>query len=323
MFGNDRLLAPGQIPDCLWNPLTGVLTLPETLASAYVALTDHHGLREQGLARENGTGVTGGQGRSEQLDYFAKKFDGSSARAMLAMLDPENKVGTTSDRILASTAGNVVSMTDAPCGAGAASLSILCTLSVLREKGVLPRMPLTVRWVGGELSADAIELSRAMFEAVAPTLEAQAIFLDRQWVPWNVTDSMSTADLVRASERASAAADTRLLIVANFSAALQRDQRREAARAQLEEVFRYASGANSVAVWIEPDMNISMDKGGLFSWIRREFKSLWGRIAGPDPEPKPDEPAHRCQASFSLPLKPDTTNRVKLAVMPISFARLR
>ncbi|HRO27271.1 MAG TPA: hypothetical protein PLN31_20430 [Azoarcus taiwanensis] len=298
-----------------------MLTLPEALASAYVALTDHHGLREQGLAREKGSGATGGQSRSEQLDYFAKKFDGSSARAMLTILDPESKAGTTSDRILASIAGNVVCMTDAPCGAGAASLGLLCTLSVLREKGVLPRMPLTVRWVGGELSPHAIELSQAMFEAVASALEAQAIFLDRQWIQWNVTDPMSTADLVRASERASVAADMRLLIVANFSSALQRDQRREAARSQLEEVFRYASGTNSAAVWIEPDMNISMDRGGLFSWLRREFKSLWDRMAGPEPESNPDEPAHRCEASFVLPLKPDTTSRVTLAVMPISFAR--
>ena len=114
MSGNERLLAPDQIPGCLWNPLTGALTLPEALADAYVSLTDHHGLREQGLAREHGAGATGGQSRSEQLDYFARKFDGSSARAMLAMLDPEHKVGATSDRILASITGNIVCMTDAP-----------------------------------------------------------------------------------------------------------------------------------------------------------------------------------------------------------------
>ena len=239
---------------------------------------------------------------------------------MLAMLDPECKVGSTSDQILASIAGNTVCMTDAPCGAGAASLTMLCTLGVLREKGVLPRMPLMVRWIGGELSGDAIELSRAMFEAVAPALEAQAIFVESQWIPWSVTDPMSTADLVRASERASVSADTRFLVVANFSGTL-RGQKRKEAQDQLEEVFRYASGANSTAVWIEPDMNISMDKGGLFNWIRQGFASLWNRLAGPGPEPGADEPAHRCEACFVLPLKPDTTNRVKLAVMPISFAR--
>lgn len=320
MSGNKRLLAPDQIPGCIWNPLTGALTLPETLADAYVALTDHHGLRERGLEREDGAGATGGQSRDEQLDYFAKKFDGSSARTMLAMLDPEQKVGATSDRILASIAGNIVCMTDAPCGAGAASLSMLCTLGVLRENGVLPRMPLTVRWIGGELSSDAIELSRAMFDAVAPALEAQAIFLERQWIPWSVTDPISTADLVLASERASAAADTRFLVVANFSGTL-RGQKRKEAHDQLEEMFRYASGANSTAVWIEPDMNISMDKGGLFSWVRQGFTSLWNLLVGPDPEPGADEPAHRSEAMFVLPLKPDVANRVKLAVMPISFAR--
>lgn len=321
MHSSERLLTPNHIPSCLWNPRTAALSLPAALASAYVALIDHHGLREQGLAKEKGAGATGGQSRDQQLDYFAKKFDGSCARAMLAMLDPEHQLGTTSDRILASIAGNIVCMTDAPCGAGAASLSMLCALSVLRERGVLPRMPLTVRWIGGELSDDAIELSRAMFEAVAPVLEAQAIFLDRQWVSWNVTDPMSTTELVRAGVQASNTADTRLLVVANFSGALQRGNRRKAAHAQLEELFRYASGANSAAIWIEPDMNLSMNKGGLFSWIRQEFTSLWNRLVGPDPETKPDEPAYRCEASFVLPLKPGTTNRVKLAVMPISFAR--
>jgi hypothetical protein len=321
MSANERLIAPGQIPGCLWNPLSGVLTLPEALSTAYVALTELHGLRELGLERESGAGATGGQSREAQLDYFAKKFDGSAARAMLALLDPEHKVGTTSDRITTSTAGNVICMTDAPCGAGAASLGVLCTLGVLRREGVLPRMPLTVRWVGGEMSADAIELSRAMFEAVAQNLEEQAIFVDTQWVPWNVTDPMSTADLVRVSERASATADTRLLIVANFSGALQREQRRNAARAQLEEIFRYASGPQSAAIWIEPDMNLAMDKGGLFSWIRREFKSLWDRMVGPDAVIAPEEPAYRCEAAFVLPLDPNVTNRVRLAVMPISLAR--
>lgn len=61
MSGNERLLVPDQIPDCLWNPLTGALTLPEALASAYVALVDHHGLREQALASEEGVGATGGR----------------------------------------------------------------------------------------------------------------------------------------------------------------------------------------------------------------------------------------------------------------------
>lgn len=320
MSSNDRLLTPDQIPGCLWNPLTGTLTLPESLANAYVTLTDHHGMRAQGLEREEGAGATGGQTRSQQLDYFAKKFDGSSARAMLAMLDPKQKTGTTSDQILSSIAGNTVCMTDAPCGAGAASLSMLCTLGILRERGVLPRIPLTVRWIGGELSSDAIELSRSMFEAVTAELETQAIFLETQWITWNVTDPISTSDLVRASERASVSADTRLLVVANFSNALQ-GHRRSAAKAQLEEIFRYSSGANSTAVWIEPDMNISMNKGGLFGWIRGEFSALWRRLVGPSPESGEEEPAHRCEASFVLPLKPEATNRVKLAVMPISFAR--
>lgn len=321
MFDLERLLPPRLIPGCLWDHKKGVLTLPDALAKAYVEHTDRNGLRDLGLSREDGKGATGGPGRDQQLNYFARKFDGACARAMLAILDPKDALGKTSNRILVAISGSAVQMTDAPCGPGSATLGMLCTVGVLRAKGVLPRLPLYVNWTGGELSADAIDICKHMFAELSTELERQAIFLNSQWVSWDVTDSMSTTDLVRAGLSGAAASQPRFLLVANFSDALQREGKRKEAFKQLEEIFRYVSGANSTAVWIEPDMNMTTEKGGLFAWLRSSFASLWKRVSGPDPQTSPEEPAHRCEAEFVLPLRPELSNRVRIAVLPISLVR--
>ncbi|MCK9195332.1 MAG: hypothetical protein M0P19_15845, partial [Nevskia sp.] len=236
-------------------------------------------------------------------------------------LDPKDEVGPTSDHFIQSTAGARLALTDAPCGAGAAALAFLSTLAELRSAGVLPRMPLNVSFVGGEFSQHAEDHARALFLATIDTLEQQAIFVDPIFKHWNVMDQISTTDLVKACLDHGEDCPAKLLVIANFNGLLVKDRRQSNAEPQLNELIRYASGEGSLAVWIEPEMNRAMRGGGLFSWLTGLFEKKWrdfGRALTPDAV---SEPAYTSEAKFQLPLQPERTARVTLAILPIDLSR--
>ena len=316
-----RVLPPTLIPESIWSVGKQMLRLPDPLAGAYIELVDRLGLRELGNRRDEGTAPVGGQQSDHAHRHFAQAFDGSAARAMLTMLDPRDQLGSTSNTLITCTAGNTLCLTDSPCGAAAASLAMLCTLADLREQKVLPRLPLTVRWVGAELSPDALKLAQTLFEALSPTLAAQAIFVEPTFVPWDVTDTISNTDLIKTLIHLSDDDAMRLLIVANFNGFLEKKHKRKEARDQLDELFRYASGINSFAIWIEPNQNRATASGGLFPWLIQQVQTAWQRFVGSSDESTENVPMFTSDARFWLPLQPDKSARVTLAVVSLKLAR--
>ncbi|MEQ1685305.1 MAG: hypothetical protein ABL916_16785 [Burkholderiaceae bacterium] len=321
---NERLLRPDELPESLWNQTAGTLTLPIALIDAYVRAVDASKLRHIGINRPPGGGPVGGLTRESANEHFAQAFDGSAARTMLALLDPKNEVGSTSDCFVAAAAGADLALTDAPCGAGAAALSLLTTIASLRAHGVLPRSVLNVRLIGGELSEHAVAHASALLADIRPSLEAQAIFVEHQFIRWDVTDSLSTSDLIKACVVQGVGRACKLLVVANFNGFLVKDQKLKVAQPQLNELFRYASGGHSFAIWIEPDMNRATEKGGLFSSVLRLFSDGgWRHFGKVDPDISAEKPVFTSSARFRLPLQPEMTARVGLAVMPIDLAGSR
>lgn len=321
MRSKDRLLNPSLIPFSLWDRTSEVLEIPSALTKTYVSLVDAKGLRELGTTRDPKSGPVGGITKESTEKHFAQAFDGSVARALLALLDPKNQAGSTSNTFIRCTAGNRISLTDAPCGAGAATFSFLCALAELREKMVLPRLPLDVYLIGAELSDHARELAAEIFAQINPVLKAQAIFVKSEFVAWDVTDPMSTADLVKMCIRASTDSSHQLLVVANFNGFLEKERKRNEAESQLDELFRYASGERSFALWIEPAMNSATNKGGMFSWLHQKFNSLWKRFGSAEVETGEGKQPFVLHSRFRLPLLPAETARVGLAVMPIELKR--
>lgn len=316
-----RLLLPSQLPTSLWESASETLQLPEALANAYVVHIDRLGLRNLANARSDDRGPVGGPSKESADQHFAQSFGGSAARAMLALLDPNFEGGSTSDSFITSTAGTSLALTDAPCGAGAAALAFLSTIAELRAKEVLPRYPLDVKLVGGELSPHAIDHARQLFADLHTDLERQAIFVHPQFHRWDVLDGVSTADLVKASTVHGASCASRLLVIANFNGFLVKERKQKEAQPQLDELLRYASGGRSLAVWIEPDMNRATSKGGLFSWLFGQFQASWQRFGKVDAAATADQPVYCTAAKFRLPLQPHATARVTLAVMPINLSR--
>jgi hypothetical protein len=239
----------------------------------------------------------------------------------LAFLDPKQAAPLASDALIGKLAGGKLCLTDAPCGAGAAAFTLLSTAAELRAQQVLPRQPLDVFLIGAELSEPARMYAALMLKELRASLEAQAIFVQDEFLCWDVTDPLSNTTLIKRATIRSVNAPQRLLVVANFNAFLEREGKRKAAQLQIEELFRYASGGNSVAIWIEPDMNRATAQGGLFQWLRCQVHTAWKRFTRQNLDPTAAEPVSTCSARFRLPLRPSQTARVGLAVMRIDLVR--
>jgi hypothetical protein len=326
---SNRLLKPEHLPIELWNPEfaeagrteMGLVRLPLSLSDAYVRLIDRLGLRSRADARDPDNPPVGGLSLEQTHTHFAQAFDGSCARVQLALMDPFNRATKASNNLVRSLSGNRVVLADAPSGAGAAAFSLLATIAQLRSQGVLPRVPLDVHLVAGEIAEPARQLASQVMDELRPSLEEQAITLSAELHPWNVTDALSNTDFVARINVASDGRDKRLLVVANFNGFLVRESKQTEAKPQLTELVRHCSGVNSYAVWIEPDMNRATGPGGLFQWIRTLASTVWSKFAREEVEEDATDPTPICCSRFELPLNPPSTARVGLSLMPLDLTR--
>lgn len=318
-MARERILRPEVIPNSLWDD--GTLFLPTSLAEAYATVIDSAGLLALAGERDRASPPVGGLSQEATNKHFAQAFDGSVARALLAILDPKGEAGSTSDTFIRTIAGNAVCITDAPCGAGAATLAFLSALAELRATQVLPRLPLTVSIVGGEISEPAAVYARRLFEIVTPYLNDQAIFINHSVHSWDVTDPISTTDLVTHAVREGIGASSKLLVVANFNGFLESSGNRSKALPQLEELFRYASGENSFAVWIEPNMKRATSASGLFSAISKFFSTFWAKHVSGKSGRLEGQEVFTSTAEYQRPLFRPAKAKVRLAVMPINLER--
>lgn len=316
---DERLLKPSTLPASLWDSASRALILPHSLADAYMAVVDRHGLRELATTRDMDDPPVGGLDQERTNKHLAQAFDGSCARAELAVLDPKNEVPRSSNAFVSCLAGNSTSITDAPCGAGAAAFSFLTTIAELRAQKILPRESLHVHLIGAELSAPALVYAQEMLTELTPSLEAQAIFVEVEWLGWDVTSELSNTDLIRKMTLAAVGKAARLVVVANFNAFLEKGRKKREAEPQLRELFRHASGEDSMVIWIEPAMNRATE--GLFPWLREMLKGAWKLFARESSSGGENDPVAVSSARFRLPLTPEKTARVGLAVMAIELRR--
>jgi hypothetical protein len=315
----NRLLDPKCIPNIIWDASSETLSLPQSLAQAYRTIIDRHGLKDLSERRNSDDPPVGGLTQEQADQHFAQAFDGSAARAELAITDPKNDVTQVSNAFINSLSGNQILVTYAPCGAGASVFAYLSTVAALRESGVLPRVPLDVHLIGAEISDFARNYAEELYADIKPILAEQAIFLEADFCSWDVTNALSNTDLIRRMTLASSDSQKRLLIVANFNAFLERDKKRKEAERQIEELFRHASGANSVAIWIEPNMKRATGSGGLFSWLRKLLEGPWKFFASEHTDGTPV--TLTSHARLKLPLKEDSFVRVRLSVMKLDLDR--
>ena len=321
MTTSNRLLNPERLPQTLWDSGYKILRLPNALARAYETLIDRHSLRELAQSRTVEDSPVGGLDKSATDQHFAQQFDNSAARAQLAITNATTGVARVSNALVQTLTGNTVCITDAPCGAGAAAFSLLSTIAELRAHDVLPRLPLHVRFIGAEISEFARQYAKEMLVELTPFLESQAIYVEEELRHWDVMDQLSNRDMVESMLDKSKGVTKRLVVVANFSGFLTMSGKQKDAEPQLEELFRFASGRSSVAIWIEPQMNSAVSDGGLFSTIGCWVKDKWHRFVRVNTDGAVDDSFLTSEVQFQSTLTPDRLRPVRLAVMRLDLVR--
>jgi len=253
-----------MVPDALYDRRSGSLVLPRALSEAYVAVLKDHHLESLAATRSRRHPPVGGVDQVSTDEHFAQAFTGSAGRVALAILDPKGDLGQLSDTLIQMAAGGVLCVVDAPCGAGAASLTYLAVIASLREQSVLPRVPLLVRLVLAEISGSARAYATAMLERLQPYLLLQAIEIKATYIEWDATDFASTARLTDALAIEGHNASGRLLLVANTNHFLMRAGKFKGAERQLQDLFTHLANQCGVAVWVEPEMKAAVGSEGLF-----------------------------------------------------------
>lgn len=248
----ERLLTPGMIPKSL---LCGerILSFPPELSSAYrQVLTEMDRVEAAMQAQVNGG--TGGQSEEQTIRHFVENFSGSCGRMKLAILDPNEQLDDASNLFITAFSGGKVALLDAPCGSGAATLTLLCVIAALRKESVLPRIPLEIHVVCADISDSALQITRRLLNAASPFLERQAVFVHAVFQNWDMQDRRSQAELNYAWSSIQGC-PTRFLIKANTSGFLNNPTNFKKAKDQLEQLLLLAQVSKATAIWIEPKMS--------------------------------------------------------------------
>ncbi|MDE1716156.1 hypothetical protein [Chromobacterium amazonense] len=269
-----RLIQPKDIPETLWDAETERIHLAPYLLTAWKHLLQHAGLEQQAMEPVP-KGEIGGLGKKETDDHLAWRFSGSSARVQLGFLDPRDELGGVTDAFAKVFSGGTVLVADLPCGSGAAVLTLLTCIAELRRQGCIPRHPLNVRVVGGELSVFARDYASRAMEHIKEELAEQAIWVSAEFLSWDALDKFSTADLTKRLILAGQECSARLMVFANFSGFLQEQGNWENALPQFQNLFVHGRDNNSYAIWIEPQTKQVGGNSGFFSVALDWFKKLF------------------------------------------------
>jgi hypothetical protein len=293
------------------------LQIAPLLASAYLESLKANGLHAMASAARPNPAPVGGLTKQATDEHFAHAFGGSAARAQLALLDPLGEVPTTADTLRQFLSGGSLCIADVPGGAGATALSLLCSIAELRARGVLPRQPLSVKLLWGEISSPALDYATDLISRVNVNLAEQAIFVEYECFKWDVLCELSNAELVEKIVVEKIKSSQVLIIISNFNGFLESGGKKDKAYPQLGELFKYGSGKLNAAIWIEPDMNAAKEK--LFPFIMKKLLKLI-LFAKPTAVGSGHEITHY---KFTIPIRPPNTANVRLCVMPIELVKGR
>ena len=276
-----RLIQPADIPETLWRSGENCLHLAPDLVIAWEHLLKHAGLEDQALQPDPG-GEIGGSSKKATDDHLAWRFNGSSARVQLGFLDPKAELDGVADAFAKLLSGGTVLVADLACGSGAATLTLLACIAELRRKNRIPRHPMRVKVVGGDLSQYARDYAGKAMDHIKNALLEQAIWVSAEYLPWDALDEISTSEMTNRMTLLGEKCSARLIIVANFSGFLQGQSKWKEASAQIKSLLLHARAENSFALWIEPQTNTVIGSGGFFSRVIQWFKTQFSELLTAD-----------------------------------------
>jgi len=252
-----RLIRSEDLPPQLYEHDNKCLRFAPSLTSGYRNVLAARGILEAAIAAVHESEI-GGAAAHEAERHFMTAYSGSCARIKLAMLDPQELLQEASNVFIRAFAGGRVGLLDIPCGGGAATAALLCTIAELRAQRILPALPLEVQLVGGDISIDARQYAREIFDAIDPHLRANGIAVSADFQPWDVCDAHSTSAIVHRWMGHAHNCREHFVLTANCSGFLKDGGHFKEAHDQLNEIFRYAILQRSTIAWIEPQTKGAM-----------------------------------------------------------------
>ncbi len=305
-----RLLHSSDLPECLWQPEQDCLHIPEVISKIYEQMLEEKELLELARNDTSTDGPVGGVTEDATNKHFATRFSASVARTQLTILDPKEDLRNVSDLFIQAFSGGTISLLDIPCGAGAASACLLGTIAALREAHVVPRQPLIVKLLCGDLSWYARDYAENLIAGMQNTLRCQAIFVEARFTPWNVLDPFSTSGLLYDWMEFARGCREYFIVTANFSGFLQKENKLNEAKPQLSEVFRWAEKRRSTVMWLEPKTNEAVE--GLWPRVFKLFKGILPPLFRSDR--KDDKCLLSSECRYRHPIISNCTPRVNLTL---------
>jgi len=280
----NRLIQASDIPKNLWCPISQKLSLPDDLVQSWKSLLNQNNLLELALQKAP-KGFEGGISKEETDKHLAWRYNGSCARVILSILDPKHELNEISDAYASTFAGGKVFLADIPCGSGAGLISILCTLCSLRAQNILPRHPLNIEILAGEISDTARNYVETQISNIDGSLKNQAIWVNLKTIKWDALCKFSTANLTNESTILSQGCTAKLIILSNFSGFLEKENKWKEAMPQFDSIFTHNLAINSTAIWIEPQKsNVTPFFQRIKKWISKSFQSLTGKKNEENPQ---------------------------------------
>lgn len=269
-----RFINKEDLPLSLWCADSKNIILPSKAVELWKKLLEENGLLKLAgqIAAE---GFEGGMSKEDTDKHLAWRYNGSCARVMLSMLDPKHELSDVSDAYASIFAGNKVFLSDLPSGSGAAVVSILCTLYELRDHNILPRHPLNISILAGELSPTARDYLNKQLNSLKDYLLGQAIWIDFEVLKWDALSKINTVDLIKRITIISQHCSAKILILSNFTGFLESNGKWKEAKPQFDDIFLHSRDNLSTAIWIEPQRkNVVNFFGRAIAWLKESFKTL-------------------------------------------------
>lgn len=177
----------------------GILKLPSSLSSLYIKKLeqiDYLDFAKEYHRNSNTEGPIGGMEEKETYEHFAARFSNSCARLQYVVINPNDEFGAVPENFLSSFSSGNVCLLDAPCGTGAASMSLLHLLCIAREEGRLPTLPLNVQIIAADYSKHALEVYQDLLIESQEEFSKYAIDVSIKQCEWDAKDIASTAQLM-------------------------------------------------------------------------------------------------------------------------------
>ena len=138
-----------------------------------------------------------------------------------------------------------------PCGAGAGGLTLLTLFADLRRARLIPQQPLSLKILGGDISAHALGIYSQLFTACSASIQPCAITAELSTQVWDATSVPDTNQLCDNWFAFSGSqVNEYLVLVTNFSGAGTPLINR--IRPALDHIMARISNKKATLLWIEP-----------------------------------------------------------------------